>query len=256
MKRILLATLLCVASPAWAGDGALEINQTCVATGCFPGDAPGFPVSTGTNARYVLTSDIAIASANTDGIVVGEGSTLDLAGFAIQGPYSCTGGPPVCTSGLGNGFAVMAFSRATVRNGAVRGMLAGVNLQGRGQLVENVSIENNAGSGVNGAGEGAIVRGCRVARNGQGGILLSNAHGVLVSGNTVTYNAVTGVNFSGDGGLVERNTIVGNAGSGLSVGSTVGFVGNVLTGNGAGSSQTSGGLELGENVCGNDLVCP
>ena len=112
--------------------------------------------------------------------------------------------------------------------------------------------------GEHGVGEGAIIRGCRVARNGQGGILLSNAHGVLISGNTVTYNAgAGGVNFSGDGGLVERNTIVGNAGgSGLSVGPTVGFVGNVLTGNGAGSSQTSGGLELGENVCGNDLVCP
>ncbi len=260
-KRILIA-ILCLASPAWAGEGALEINQACVATGCFPGDAPGYPVDAGAiegiNRRYVLTSDLVLESANTDGVIVREGSTLDLNGFAIQGPYTCTGGPPVCTSGLGNGFGVMAYSRATVRNGVVRGMLAGVNLQGRGHLIENVSIENNAGSGVNGVGEGAIIRGCRIARNGQGGILLSNAHGILVSGNTVTYNAgAGGVNFSGDGGLVERNTIVGNAGgSGLSVGATVGFVGNVFTGNGASASQTSGGVELGENLCGNDAACP
>jgi len=255
MRRILLATMLCFAAPAFAGDGAFEINQTCVATGCFPGDTPGFPVTTGTNGRYVLTGDLVLESANTDGVVLNEGSTLDLAGFAIQGPISCTGGPPVC-SGDGNGFGVLAYARTTVRNGAVRGMRIGVDIVGRGHLVENLSIENNGSAGIGGVGEAAIIRGCRVARNGQGGILLSNAHGVLITGNTVTYNAFGGVNFSGDGGLVERNTIVGNAGSGLSVGATVGFVGNVFTGNGAGGSQTSGGVELGENLCGNDAVCP
>lgn len=255
MKRLLLMTLLCLASPAWAGDGALEINQTCAAIGCFPGDSPGFPVTTAANTRYVLTSDLVLASASGDGVNVGEGSTLDLNGFAIEGPYACTGGPPVCT-GSGSGFGVVAFSRSTVRNGAVRGMFAGVNLQGRGHLIENVSIEGNGGSGVNGAGEGAIVRGCRIARNGQGGILLSNAHGLLLSGNTITYNALGGVNFSGDGGLVERNTIVGNASTGLAVGSTTGFVGNVLTANNAGGAQTSGGIQIGDNVCGNDTGCP
>jgi parallel beta-helix repeat protein len=256
-KRILLAVVVGFAAPAFAADGAFEINQTCVAMGCFPGDTPGFPVTTGTNGRYVLTGDLVLESANTDGVVLNEGSTLDLGGFAIQGPISCTGGPPVCT-GDGNGFGVLAYSRTTVRNGAVRGMRIGVDIVGRGHLVENLAVENNGSAGIGGVGEAAIIRGCRVARNGQGGILLSNAHGVLISGNTVTYNAgAGGVNFSGDGGLVERNTIVGNVGgSGLSVGATVGFVGNVLTGNGTGGNQTSGGIQIGANVCGNDTVCP
>lgn len=240
---------------ASAGDGALEINQTCVATGCFPGDSAGFPVSTQAGKKYVLTSDLTLESANTDGVVLADSATLDLNGFSIAGPYSCTGTPPVCT-GSGNGFAIMAFSRSTVRNGAVRGMRAGVNLQGRGHLVENVSIEHNGGSGINGVGEGAIIRGCRIARNEQGGILLGNANGVLVSGNTVVYNALGGVNFSGAGGLIERNTIVGNQQGGIAVESTTGFGGNVITGNNNGGSQTSGGVQVGSNVCGNDTVCP
>ena len=164
----LLASLLPVA--AFASDGALEINQTCVATGCVPGDTAGFPVSTEVGRKYVLTSDLTLASANTDGVVLAEGATLDLNGFAITGPYTCSGTPIAC-SGSGNGFAIMAFSRSTVRDGSVRGMLVGVNLQGRGQLIENVSVEHNGSSGVNGSGEGAIIRGCRVARNEQGGIL-------------------------------------------------------------------------------------
>ena len=249
----LLASLLPVA--AFASDGALEINQTCVATGCFPGDSAGFPVNTQPGKKYVLTSDLTLASANTDGVIVADSATLDLNGFAIAGPYACTGVPPACT-GTGNGFAIMANSRSSVRNGAVRGMLVGVNLQGRGHLVENVSVEHNATSGINGIGEGAIIRGCRVARNEQGGISLSNAHGALVTGNTVTYNAFVGIGISGDGGLIERNTVVGNSGVGISASATTGFGGNVLTGNNSGGLQTSGGIQLGTNVCGNDTACP
>lgn len=249
----LLASLLPVA--AFASDGALEINQTCVATGCVPGDTAGFPVSTEVGRKYVLTSDLTLASANTDGVVLAEGATLDLNGFAITGPYTCSGTPIAC-SGSGNGFAIMAFSRSTVRDGSVRGMLVGVNLQGRGQLIENVSVEHNGSSGVNGSGEGAIIRGCRVARNEQGGISLSNAHGALVTGNTVTYNAFVGIGISGDGGLIERNSVVGNSGVGISASATTGFGGNVLTGNNSGGLQTSGGIQLGANVCGNDTVCP
>jgi parallel beta-helix repeat protein len=251
----LFALCTVLAASAQADDGALEINQACVATGCFPGDAAGFPVNTQADEKYVLTSDLVLASADSDGVIVAEGSTLDLNGFAITGPITCSGTPIVC-AGDGNGFAIMAFSRSTVRNGAVRGMRSGVNLQGRGHLVENVAIEHNGAGGVNGVGEGAIVRGCRVARNEGGGISLSNGHGALVTGNTVTSNTSAGIGLSGAGGLVERNTIVGNTGVGIAVSATTGFGGNVITGNNNGGSQTSGGVQIGSNVCGNDTVCP
>jgi hypothetical protein len=46
--RLLLTLLLLLAlvPPALAVDGVLEINQTCAEqTGCFTGDAAGFPVT-------------------------------------------------------------------------------------------------------------------------------------------------------------------------------------------------------------------
>ena len=254
---VLLACVVAgfVAPSADAADGAFEINQACVATGCVPGDTPGFPVTTETGKKYVLTSDLTLESANTDGIVVADSATLDLNGFAVVGPWSCTGGPPVCT-GSGNGFGIMAFARSTVRGGAVRGMRAGVNLQGRGQLVENMSLESNAGPGINGGGSGAIVRGCRISRNDDGGILLSGTvDAILITGNVIAENAGVGVGAAGSG-LIERNTIVNNQSSGIGVATGFAFGGNHLTGNASGGGQTSGGTQLGTNVCGNDTVCP
>jgi hypothetical protein len=55
------------ATTAIASDGRFEINQSCVATGCFPGDAAGFPVQTQANESYVLTSDIAVRVGRTSG---------------------------------------------------------------------------------------------------------------------------------------------------------------------------------------------
>lgn len=256
----ILVSLACVAAGlvapgADAADGALEIHASCVATGCVPGDTPGFPVTTEAGKKYVLTSDLTLPSANTDGIVVADSATLDLNGFAVVGPWSCTGGPPVCT-GSGNGFGIVAFARSTVRGGAVRGMRAGVNLQGRGQLVEDMSLESNAGPGINGGGSGAIVRGCRISRNDDGGILLSGTvDGILISGNVIGENAGVGVGAAGSG-LIERNTIVNNQSSGIGVATGFGFGGNVFTGNASGGGQTSGGTQMGTNVCGNDTVCP
>ena len=51
MRRPLLSLLalsfaLAIAGPAAASDGVLEISRTCaIQTGCFPGDAPGLPVT-------------------------------------------------------------------------------------------------------------------------------------------------------------------------------------------------------------------
>ena len=39
-----LLLLLLSALAAHADQGSLEINQLCVASGCFAGDSPGFPV--------------------------------------------------------------------------------------------------------------------------------------------------------------------------------------------------------------------
>lgn len=247
--------LITLASPAFAGDGALEISQACVATGCFPGDTAGFPVQTQSDTRYVLTSSLVLPNANTDGVVVASGATLDANGFAIVGPYQCTGVPPVCT-GSGNGFGVVLNAGATLRNGTVRGMKIGVDVVGRSVTVENVVIEGNDDQGVGGGGEGMILRGCHVSRNGGSGVLMSDADGALITGNVLMQNAGYGINMSATGASIIGNTIVDNTSSGILTSAQNGYAQNVLSGNAGGAAQVQNITPIGSNLCGNDAVCP
>ena len=73
MRRLVLAPLLslALATSAIASDGVLEINQTCAGqTGCFAGDAAGFPVTISASGSYRLTSNLTVPNENTEGIVV------------------------------------------------------------------------------------------------------------------------------------------------------------------------------------------
>ena len=45
MRRIAIPLSLLLATPALATDGVLEINQSCAAVGCFPGDEARLPVT-------------------------------------------------------------------------------------------------------------------------------------------------------------------------------------------------------------------
>lgn len=102
-------------SVAAASDGALEISSACIATGCFAGDTPGFPVETQAGKRYILTNDLTLPSANTDGINLATSATLDLNGFALVGPATCTGSPAVCV-GSGSGNGIITAAGATARS--------------------------------------------------------------------------------------------------------------------------------------------
>jgi hypothetical protein len=79
---------------AGAGDGVLEINQACVAAGCFAGDAPDFAVEITPQApagSFRLTSDLVVLTENTTAIsVTRSGTSIDLAGFGLHGPTSMT----------------------------------------------------------------------------------------------------------------------------------------------------------------------
>ena len=91
-QRILVLTAAAaLAWPALADEGRFEINQACVANGCVPGDAPGFPVTTQVDRSYVLTSNIVLPNGDSIGVTLGSGSTLDLGGFTISGPVTCSG---------------------------------------------------------------------------------------------------------------------------------------------------------------------
>ena len=75
--RIQLLTLLVLvwALPVLAVDGVLEINQTCaVPTGCFAGDATGFPVQINASGSNRPTSNLGTTKT---GILVTADETTD-----------------------------------------------------------------------------------------------------------------------------------------------------------------------------------
>jgi hypothetical protein len=58
---------------------------------------------------------------------------------------------------------------------------------------------------------------------------------------------------------VVGNTVSSNAGLGLVLSPFAGFSNNTITGNNGllgNPPQTSGGIPLGTNLCGNDTICP
>ena len=113
---------------ALATDGVLEINQACAAsaTGCFPGDAAGLPVTITQSGSYRLTGDLTVPNLNTTAIdVESDDVSIDLKGFAIRGPNQCV--PGNCNSvgggsSVGRDFVLIPRQRISVRNGLIVGV--------------------------------------------------------------------------------------------------------------------------------------
>lgn len=273
--RTLLPLLACclAALPARAGDGVVEINQTCaVQTGCFPGDGPGFPVSIDGSAgrSYRLTSDLVTESSNATIILVGaSGVRIDLGGFAIRGPVACSGTPPVCSPASGASPAITwtgsSPSNVSVTNGSISGVSRGISLLdstevsgvrvhgnagnaitvGSGSIVSNCIVHQNLGSGII-AGNGALVADNVVHRNGVVGIQTTS--GATVTGNTAYLNGSFGISAS-LGSTVAGNTAYDNAGAGIDVGAGSTVSSNAAYSNsGDGISTGSAVLVTGNNV--------
>lgn len=246
---------------ARAGDGRVEINQTCATvTGCHPIDSPGFPVtvnSTGAAKSYVLTSDLTVAGADTTAIFLPVGATLDLNGFTIEGPVSCTGKPAVCSgSGAGTG---VSMSSGLVRNGTIRGM-GRAGISGDGMRIENVSIESNGQFGIAAIGAEALhVSNCRVVQNGGDGIATNGGQprGSLVVNTAIFGNAGDGLEGAGLlllGSMVDANggyAVRSNAGQANLTYKDSAFYNN---NGGSADEQVLGGRSLGGNWCG-DASC-
>lgn len=275
----LLLHLPIAASIARAGDGVLELNQTCATqTGCVPGDAAGLPVTLSAPGSYRLTSNLVVPDENTDGIVVSAANVaIDLAGFAIlRAP--CVGASGSCyapTVGTGSGVEVSVGTLygVSVRNGSVVGMgnfgvLLGfgaqvADLDARWNRVGGIAVSANSvvtrslalantGIGING-GTAASISDCMASGNGDDGIVVST--GGIVSGSISQNNAGDGINV-GSGSLVERNAVRSNQGFGLVVGTNGGLRGNVVSSNTLGSLSGALALDLGGNACGGSLTCP
>jgi hypothetical protein len=248
--------LLILAVPAFATDGVLEINQTCATqSGCFPGDAPGYPVEIAQPGSYRLTGNLYRLVPQTLDIdfieVLSDDVTLDLGGFRISCSSLVVGG---ACAGLAQGIDGLGASNTTVRNGTVRGMPnAGVSLGSQPQ-VEAMTARENGGFGIR-TGAASIVSGNTAFDNGGDGISVSI--GSLVSGNSVYNNGGDGID-AGPGSLVQSNAVRNNDGRGLVLTGLGGNHGayreNTISFNDGGTVQ--GGTNLGANFCDTNATCP
>ena len=258
-RRCVLNLLLILVpmSTAVASDGVREINQICATqTGCFPGDAAGYPVTLSAPGSYVLTSNLSFNSvlgppgANLIEIT-GDRISLDLNGFGLRCSNALTGA--TCTGSTASGIEISGDA-VRIWNGLVSGMprsgietvgaadeiviegvqvsqngFAGIDLGGQNSIVRNVHSTSNGGPGIeNGdleSRQGSVTERCIARGNGGDGI---RAYGV-VRNNVVRENGGRGVFALSD--LIEGNQIEDNEGDGIRVAGGALVVGNLISAN-------------------------
>lgn len=244
-------------------EGLLEINATCAAVGCFAGDSAGLPVQIVNSGSYRLTSNLGTTDPNQTFIAIASSEvTLDLAGFALKGPNFCLNPVTTPCSNLGTGVGVdvtSASNRITIRNGQIEGMGGTcVRLAGGVGQVHGLNIEGCGGDGIF-VGFLANVFDNVVRRNAGSGIQFTGSSNI--HDNISDFNGQSGfLDGFGDASastLLADNVATRNGGPGMSLEAGDAYRGNALRGNNGGSAnpQVSGGLSLGNNLCGN-AACP
>jgi hypothetical protein len=236
-------------SAARAVDGRIPINQDrAVAGGVTPGDTAGFPVTIATAGTYVLTGPLTVSAANTNAILVtADDVSIDLNGFKVAGPVSCSGTPVTsCTStGAGDGIGG-SQTGVIVRNGTVRGFANnGIGISGRA-LIENVTVFQNAADGIN-VGNDSVVRGCIAVQNGDDGIAGTNA--VVVEHSQSHHNLDDGIHLA-NSGTVRGNVVRGNGDDGIYVNASAVENNALYLNGGDGIHTTSASLVRGNSVRG------
>ena len=204
-------------------DGVLEINQTCALNGgCFAGDSAGFPVEITSPGSYRLTSNLNLTSIpSTIAIQIdGPHVTLDLGGFEIAGPVSCTGsGVTLDCGATGSATGIRLNSGAdgtSIRNGTIRNMdSSGVGSSGSSrETLENLRAYNNARNGFS-VGPSSIISNCIAVENGDNGFDLDI--GTVVDRATAEGNGENGFE-SNQKVVVDNSTTRLNGGRGYDLG--------------------------------------
>jgi hypothetical protein len=253
LRRALVFGLVAfLPTTALASDGVLEINQSCAVSsrGCFAGDAGGFPVTitpSAPNSSFRLTGDLSVGAANSDAVIVSRpGTSLDLGGFQIQGPNTCTGTPTICVfSSTGDGVSVSDAALiigVDVAHGGVTGMgSTGIALGDEG-VVRDVRVSHSQRGIV--VGEGGLVSASTASLHARAGITVGD--GGVVTHSTSTRNGGSGI-VSGIGGSVLGCTVSDNQSDGIAAQSGV-VGGSVAVDNGVGIRMDCCGVVAGSTA--------
>lgn len=204
MNKRFLTLMLCLLAPlsAQAVDGVIEINADCAAFGCFSGDSAGYPVTIPFPGSFRLTSDLTTNSVNTTLIVVtSDLVSIDLNGFSLSGPVTCSGSTLSCSgSGTGDGIDAGNDDNVVIRNGTIRGMGDNGIRVCRGARLENLTVAENGDLGIDAQCPGGRLDNLVVQENGNNGVSLGFGASYLTN-STVYNNGSQGV-FGGHCGNV------------------------------------------------------
>jgi hypothetical protein len=234
-KVFLTVTLMAFSTAAMAVDGVIEINHAkTLAGGVNDGDDPGYPVTINTGGSYRLTSDLIIPDENTIGIILGASHiSLDLNGFSIVGPNTCTGtGSAIsCTFDQGSPGIRLDGANLTIKNGTIRST-AGDGLGQFGNIgptvLESLTV---TGSGAIGGdfqtaeNDQIRISNCNFIRNNGQGILLGG-DGAQVTHSNISHNKHNGISMGGRGNLVSNSSFAENGSSGIEM--VMGSAGNLI----------------------------
>lgn len=267
-----LGLMTCLVSAAClAAEGKLEINQTCAENGgCFAGDDAGFPVEITESGSYTLTSDLDVTGASVPSdataIDVAAGDvTIDLNGYTIRGPVTCTGTPVDTCNSSGSGRGIDGGTRTLVKNGTVHRMGDHGIFLGREGVAINVELVENGSYGIS-TKEDARITGVLAKRNSINGIsadersLIRNVQaigngyvGINVDASSLVRNSIA--NTNGWNGIFMRgqssaidNVARSNEGAGISCYTQAAARGSVVSNN-AGSNLSSDCTLVDNNIC-------
>ena len=265
---LLPLALLLATAPAQAVDGVILIDQNrALAGNVTPGDGPGFPITISVRGSYRLSSNLTVADANTSAIDIASAAgsvTIDLNGFSIIGPVTCTigqlGNPTTCNGaaddpsdifGPGTGIRSLVSDTLTVRNGSIVGMgrYALFQTGGANVLIDSVHVRENGRGGL--WPSVAVIVHSTVSTNGGNGITINQG---VIKQTLVIRNAENGIISTGQSINVQESQITLNAGVGIDFGAT-GLIGaNVITSNFGGA--LTGSFEVSTNSVCSGTGCP
>lgn len=210
--RVFCLALAGVATPALAVNGLFEINSVCAQFGCFSGDTGGLPVQITQPGSYRLTGNLSTANVNQDLIVVtADAVTIDLNGFAMLGPVSCSGTPTTCTAtGTGVGIRAEGQRDMQIRNGTIRGMGSSGIIIGRGGLIEQLNVSQNRGDGIDAQASNTVLRYLTVSDNGGRGVGLGFGSSYLMD-SVINFNGGDGVFGGFCGNIMAFGNATGNS---------------------------------------------
>jgi hypothetical protein len=253
---VFLSAALLLALPAMAAsNGVVVITQADVTKGSIPGTSgtAGFPITITHSGSYQLGSNL-VVTAGVNAIAIDAGDvTLDLNGFAIRGPVTCTGTAKAmkCSGFAGAGSGIVSSrSNVTVRNGKVSGFSElGVNVSGDGSVLDSLAISENMLGGINALN--TLITNCTANRNGASG---GNSFGIGIAagssqlkGNISSGNNLDG--FSLTNSSATENLALGNGRFGFTLENSL-FSNNASTGNAFADFNTVFGFTTaGNNMC-------